>query len=191
MTTHYLEPNQVPSHLKRGYSGKRFTAQASEQVTIPSYAGLWDGGSRDTYQIIRLADGAVVAASNNSSAPWDNKRVNRIVTLEPGIAVVEHSITCGKDMGLRFYVHPSDIVKMLPATVELTETERLVLTATKTYKSSYNGMDRYDMATGDFRYANKPYPSRDEWNAAKQALVERKLLNRAGAITVSGKNAVA
>jgi hypothetical protein len=53
------------------------------------------------------------------------------------------------------------------------------------------GKDRYDMAMDDARYAGeKTFPSREQWNAAKQALIEAGYLNKAGAITVKGKNAL-
>ena len=45
-------------------------------------------------------------------------------------------------MGLTFTVHPNDAIKMLPSGNELTEHEKTVLTATKSYKASYAGMDR-------------------------------------------------
>lgn len=190
MTTTHIEPKLVPSHLRAGYAGRHFTAEACATVTIPASAGLWDGGSRDTYHVVRLSDGSQIAASDQMLSPWDDKRRGRVITLEPGVAVVRHSMLCGKDMGLRFYLHPSDIVQMIAPPLELTDVERLILVATRSYKASYGGMDRYTMARHDFRYADRPYPSREEWNTAKLALIGRKLLNRAGAITVIGRNAV-
>lgn len=185
-----LEPKMVPAHLRGSYNGKSFSAIVTESVTVPSHAGLWDSGSRDTFDAVHLADGRKVAVSDNVSAPWDDRK-SRVIPLIPGIAVIEHSIFCGKDMGLRFYVHPNDAAAMLPSpAAPLTDIESMVLRATATLKSSYNGKDRYQMTTDDLRYSGKPCPSRDQWNAAKDSLIAAGLLNAAGAITVKGRNSV-
>jgi hypothetical protein len=142
----YLEPAQVPNHLRGTYTGKAFKVIICESMAIPFDAGLWSGGSRDTYTLIRLSDGATLAFPEQSSAPWSASRQERKVDLEPGIAVKNRTIFCGKDMGITFYLHPNDAAKMLPAPVELTEHEAIVLEATARYKSSYGGKDRYQLA---------------------------------------------
>jgi hypothetical protein len=185
----YLTKDQVPTHLRGGYSGNKFSVQVCEEMTIPSTAGLWDGGSRDTFEVLRLADGKAIEPLARGLAPWDGARQSVSVTLEPGICVREHSILQGKDLGLRFYLHPAAAAAILPAAADLSELERMVLNATASLKSSYGGRDRYQMATDDLRYSGKPCPSRADWEAAKAALVGRGYLNLAGAITVAGKNA--
>lgn len=193
--TIYLDPNQVPQHLRCGYAGRSFTAQITDKVTVPMDAGLWSGGSRDLYHVIRLSDGAMIEAQDHSAAPWDNRRDN-VVTLQPGIAVVRHSIFCGKDSGLTFYMVAADVAPMLPAPVaDLTAHESIVLNATASYKSSYAGRDRYQMAQDDARYnlhgmTLETYPTRAEWDSAKASLVTRGYLNKAGAITNAGRNAL-
>lgn len=194
MQTIYLTKDQVPAHLRNGYSGNKFKARVTGTVDIPSTAGLWEGGSRTTHQLIRLSDGALLPLTD-VSAPWDNLRQSRNIALEPGIAVIEHSIFCGKDMGLTFCLHPDDVAAMLPAPVaDLSDIEKLVLNATKSFKSSYGGKDRYQMACDELRYgayAGKyAAPTRAQWDAAKQSLIARGYLNKAGAITVSGRNAI-
>jgi hypothetical protein len=194
MNTIYLEPTQVPQHLRKGYAGKQFQAEVCETVSIPMTAGLWDGGSRDPYYGIDLASGAEYELPWDKAAPWGSSRRDATVTLQPGKAIVCHVIFCGKDHGLRFYVHPSDAAKLLPApSAELTPYERFVLTATAGLKSSYMGKDRYQMARDDYAcrksLAGQQYPTRDQWDAAKQSLIGKGLLNRAGAITVAGRNA--
>src|SRR5262245_11441810 len=196
MNTIHLDPAMVPAGLRGAYTGKTFKARVCEQMTIPMTAGLWDGGSRDTYRVVRLEDGATIEPVNHNDAPWNGERREVQIKLEPGIAVVEHTIFCGKDMGLTFYVHPDNAAKLLPAPVELSAYEAIVLNATASYKSSYNGRDRYDMAKDDYLYRNlnsvapnQLYPTRQEWDAAKQSLISRGLLNKAGAITNAGRNA--
>ena len=179
MQTIYLEPNQVPAHLKRGYTGKTFRAEVTERVTVPSYAGLWSSGSRDTYEAIELATGRAVPASDNMSAPWDKTRADRQIELKSGLAVVKHTMFQGKDLGLTYFVHPSDAVALLPPTDdEVTPTERKVLAIIGGIKSGY----RAD-------YFRKAGISDAELEAIKVSLIKRDYLNKAGAITTKGRNA--
>jgi hypothetical protein len=188
MNTIYLEPQQVPAILKAGYSGRKFKARIQDTLTIPMDAGLWSGGTRETYSVCTMDNGMREIPGQNL-APWDKTRGDRVVTIPPGIVVIEHSIFCGKDMGLTFYIHPDSAQKLLPPPAEeLTRMERIVLEATRSYKSSYAGMDRFQMAHRD--YAGKFNFTRDEWNAAKETLIAKAYLNKAGAITTSGRNAV-
>lgn len=192
MSTIYLEPNQVPAQLRGKYTGTKFQVEVCETMTIPMDAGLWSGGSRDSYYGIDLATGESAALPWGQSAPWSGERKEATVTLQPGKVVVCHSMFCGKDMGLRFFLHPSNAAALLPApSAELTSHEKIVLSATRSYKSSYGGKDRYQMAQDETRYSDRAasFPSRDQWDAAKASLITKGLLNKAGAITVAGRNA--
>jgi len=192
MTAIYLDPNQVPAYLRGGYNGKHLKAIVCDSMVIPMTAGLWDGGSRDTYRGVNLVDGRAMDMPGQQEAPWGNRQEHKI-TLQPGFAIVEHSIFCGKDMGLTFYVHPSNAAALLPAKADLSSLELLVLKATRQYKSSYMGRDRYEMTREDavsFQRPTPPFPTREEWNAAKDALITAGYLNKAGAITNKGRNAI-
>jgi hypothetical protein len=193
MNTIHLEPSQVPAHLRGEYSGKKFQARVCETVSIPADAGLWSGGSRNEFFAVDIVTGEGVPFPGQDSHPFDRGNEARSVALVPGIAVVEHSTSCGQDMGLRFYVHPSNAATLLPApSAELTATERLVLIATRSFKASYGGRDRYDMARDEmaWRADAPPFPSRGDWDSAKALLTSKGLLNKAGAITVAGRNAI-
>ena len=125
---------------------------------------------------------------SSDAAPWDKERSHdQTVALSPSFVVVSHSIFQGKDMGLTFYVHPAVAAKMLPAPVELSDLDKTILSATVNYKSSYGGLDRYQMAQRD-QYG-KLFPTREAWELGKESLASRGLLNKAGAITVAGRNA--
>jgi hypothetical protein len=162
-------------------------------MTIPSDAGLWSGGSRELFHAIDFATGEHASIPGQTAAPWDGARRELTVPIKPGFAIVEHSMFCGKDMGLTFYLHPDNATRLLPPVVELSEHERLMLSATASLKSSYGGKDRYEMSKDNVRYGNQEalakFPTRAEWDAAKQSLIGRGLLNKAGAITVAGRNA--
>jgi hypothetical protein len=195
MSTIYLEPALVPAQLRGSYRGTKFQAVLTEKTTIPASAGTWDGGSRDTYIAVELKTGKTVTASDHFSAPWDNSRVDRVVTLQQGLVVIRHTISRGRDLGLTFFMNPADAAPMLPAPVELTPHERLVLAATKSFKPQYAGRDRYQMAMENGTMMKLPsvpgeFPTRQEWDRAKVSLITKKLLNAAGAITVAGRNAI-
>lgn len=175
----HLEPSQVPAHLKAGYTGKTFRARVCESLTISAEAGLWSGGSRETYQAIELATGRAVPASDDMSAPWSDSRKERTITLRSGFAVVASIMFKGKDLGLTFYVHPDDAIKLLPAsTEELTETEKKVLAVIRGLKSAYRA-DQF----------NRLGIKAAELEAIKASLTKRDYLNKVGAITVKGRNA--
>jgi hypothetical protein len=182
----HLDAKMVPAHLRGGYRGKSFRAVLAEKVEIPTTAGRWDDGSRETWRAVRIEDGAAVPAT-----PAE------VVTLRPGFCVICHSVTQGDDMGLTIYLNPQDAAPMLPAPVTLTEQERIVLLATRIYKPSYAGKTRLDMAREDGRAWIKGHIdgerqiTRAEWDAAKEALIARGLLNKVGAITTAGRNAIA
>ncbi|HEX6826120.1 MAG TPA: hypothetical protein VF077_07360 [Nitrospiraceae bacterium] len=193
----YLDPAAVPQHLRGGYAGKKFKAIVGVDVIIPAQAGIWDGGSRDTYRLIHLATGNTVNASDQFSHPGDSSRKNQHIKLEPGFAVVQHTTFRGDDFGLTFHIHPDNAAALLPPpAADMPLAEKLVLAATASFKSSYGGRDRYDMARDSYAPCwadnnGKPaFPSRDEWQAAKLALAAKGLLNKAGAITPAGRNAV-
>jgi len=200
MTAIHLEASQVPAHLKGGYSGRKFCAIVCERVTIPADAGLWSGGTRSSFNAVSLLDGRSVPFPGQDSAPWNQSRRDQEVNLVPGVVIVESSMFCGKDMGLRFYVHPANAAALLPApSGELSAIDKLVLKSRR-FKSSYMGKDRYDMMRSEvwgvsaytrLQTCPQSFPTRDEWKACEASLAARGLLNKAGAITVSGRNAIA
>ena len=199
MNAIYLEPALVPATLRGGYSGKKFKVVVCTEMNVPSDAGLWSGGTRSTYRAIDLTRGEQATLPGQETSPWDKSRRDNTVTLKPGFAVVEHSLFCGKDMGLTFYVHPDNAAKLLPApAAALSDHEQIVLNATCAYKSSYNGQDRYTMAKGDTRRYFDPdleatliaaFPTREQWQTAKDSLISKGLLAKNGAVTPAGRNA--
>lgn len=106
-----------------------------------------------------------------------------------GILLVEHVIFCGKDLGIRCVVSPDSVFlpKLLPAPIELTDEEVLVLSAHAQLKSSYRAA-AYKQA-GYWSNIAAQHPGM--W----QGLISRGLLsiNKLGAsqITIDGKNALA
>lgn len=179
MQTIYLEKSQVPQSIRGDYAGNKFRAEIVNTVYIPSDAGLWGGGSRTVYSAIRLTDGRSVPIPGQSSAPWDTDRKENTIGLKPGFAIVAHSIFRGKDMGLRFFVHPDDAAKLLPhdQSNNLSESEIKFLAIVAKIKSSYRR-----------EYFQKAGFSDSKIQETKTRLVELGFLNKSGAITVSGRN---
>ncbi len=123
------------------YAGRTVRIQASDTVNCASY---WDGGSRDYFVAVDLA---TLRASDPAPAQSAYDRPVRglsSVTIPAGAAIVEHSIFCGKDVGIRIHVHPDSLAGLLPAgTEDATTDHKIVLYATRSLKSSYNGRSEY------------------------------------------------
>lgn len=178
MTYIHLEASQVPSQFRvNGYSGNKFKVSICEKVTIPSHSGLWDGGSRDQYFLVKPSTGAAMIGSSDSS-PWDPSRKDKEVILNSDVVVIEHSIFCGKDMGLTIYAHPQVIAPYLPKSDDnLTETMRTVLKIVRSYKSQYRK-----------QYAGEAGISEKTYAAVIDDLKSSGYLTANGAITIKGKN---
>ncbi len=199
-TAIHVDPKTV-QHIIRatfpGYTGRMAQIEPRESITLHSLN--WSGGSRSTYRACRL-DGTPMPSRVDMSAPapWENPYEGAKVNIPEGVAIVEHVIFCGKDIGMHIYARPENVAPLIPAPVELAPHERLVLAYTIGRKASYNGKDRYSMAQEDQRYTSTecgqalkgpPFPSRPEWETAKAALIARGFLNKAGAVTSAGRNA--
>lgn len=167
-----------------GYTGRRVClCTFSGPMQLHSY---WDGGSRDYFYFARLADMAIVELGSNHPV-FESGRPNEIKTLPQGFVIVRHSIFCGKDMGIRIYANQGELTPLLPISTEsVTLDEKIVLYATRSLKNSYGGVSdcRFHSATRAVGI------TRERWEAAKTSLIERKLLNKAGAITADGRNMV-
>ena len=94
------------------YSGRKISLEFAQKVWF--YDTNWGGGTRNQYAGIK-ADGTV--AKLNVPAPWINPIEGTSWELPADVLIVEHSIFCGQDMGIRIYAHPSNLPKWLPAEV--------------------------------------------------------------------------
>ena len=189
MTIIHLDPTTEIKNLARQcfprYRGRRFTINNSgHSVNISS---CWDGGSRSTFAMLELGTGKRLDIAQNGTMHDGGPIAPEGVKVPAGYVLAEHVISCGKDLGITFHIDPNTSTAFLPANVELTSDELIVLKATARHQNTYGGeTDRR------FREATRKHGiSRDAWNTAKAALISRKLLNRAGAITNSGRNAIA
>ena len=177
---YHLNRKDVPAALLGAYEGNKLKAEPCTSVAIPCDAGLWSGGSREHYIALEMQTGKMIPLPGQNSAPWDNDRTARNIELRPGFAIVRSSIFCGKNMGLTYFVHPDDIVKLVPQdkSVELCDVEKRVLRIIDGYKS-FARNDEYRRAGIEL----------GEAEAIKARLISLGLLNKAGAITTAGRNA--
>ncbi len=163
------------------YTGRKFKLDNSGRpVNMTSH---WDGGSRDQFVILQLGSGQTKPVPQNGTM-FDHINVQD-TAVPPGFIIVEHTIFCGKDLGITFHVNPETALGFLPDPEPLTPFERIVLTATRNLKASYDGRKpRLDEAR------NKGMTT-GEYEATKENLIFRGLLNKASAITTAGRNAIA
>lgn len=186
----YISTPEVKALVNRAFpnfNGRRIQVQpfpASGGMRCESY---WSGGQRDYYAIIPLSDAYVGAAFMipENGTPFVPE-VKPLTELPVGFALVCH--TAGHHESVTVYVNQANLVNMLPAPVELSEHERQVLKYTSSFKSSYAGIGNYR-----FHTANRDNPSftLENWETAKASCILRGFLNKAGAITESGRNAIA
>ena len=163
----HADPRNIPPALLAGYTGRKVKIQITESVTIDFDAGQWHGGSKSDYWTVQIATGRTLAAKADTK-----------IKLEPGFAVVRHSIFCGKDMGVTIYALAADIAPMLPkAAPALTQDQLIVLAVAQSCKPAY----RRDEA------ARHGVAARD-YDAVRESLVALGLFNSQGALTLEGKN---
>jgi hypothetical protein len=183
MQTIYIDRKDIPANLINGLGGNKFKVEVTESVTLRDT--YWDGGTKSSYGVVNLATGERQPIAQNSAPSFFGIDFDgQTIQLKPGFAVLEHSIFCGKDHGYTFYLHADNAVLFLPAPTDtLSRAELCLLAATSGLKSSYDGRKpRIDMMH------NNGFSDSDI-AAATESLKAKKMLNAAGAITTSGKNA--
>jgi hypothetical protein len=168
------------------YKGKTFAVEVTEKVELCDDS--WEGGSKTTYMGVNMVTYQAAPQPKEYGNPFTNPQGGvPTVSLLPNMAIVAHSIFCGKDMGLKAYIHPDNMTKLLPQTPELSEDEKVVLQSTRANKASYGGVKNFR-----FSEANRICGiTLDRWNTSKETLIQKGMLNKIGAITIQGRNAIA
>ncbi|MFH1918709.1 MAG: hypothetical protein ABIP48_02310 [Planctomycetota bacterium] len=186
--TVYLDRQDVPEVFRLAfpsYRGRQYRVTAAESVMLD--ANYWSGGTKYTYRGVDLLTGKVLPPDcDEYGNPFVRPEVPT-VAIEPGRAIVCHKVFCGKDLGLTIYVHPDNLAKLLPKPAELTGHEQTVLSHTASLKSSYGGISNYRFHEAHQRTGI----TLAEWDTAKQSLIAKGLLDKRGAITTKGRNALA
>lgn len=175
------EVRRIASLAFPNYSGHKFKLSASPPSRLDS---CWGGGSRDFYVLIDLASGNSIPIPENGTPFSNGGQIFTLSALPQNIALVQHTIFCGKDLGITVYVNADNLNKYLPASPALTSAQKMVLVFTRERKSSYNGQNRQQMAESE-----KNFPAH-EWDQAKAELIAMGLLKSNGSITDDGRNAI-
>lgn len=166
-----------------GYSGRTFSAQARETVTLSD--NYWSGGTKSSYIGLDIESGEVLPPEHAEYGnPFTHPGVPT-VTLAPGKAILEHSRFCGKDCGVRIYTHPDNFRPLLPAPVDLPADELAALNIVAGIKGGQYRREEWSRSSLPGRYGPD--------NPVLQALKARGYvtINKAGAIavTIDGRNA--
>jgi hypothetical protein len=185
METVYLRRSDptVDELIRAAFPG--LTCQKVEALVADSvrfHGTNWDEGNRREYVIVRLADKQTFRIED---APFMERSGlhEKTYKLPPGFVVVVHVI--GSYEHVEIHTAADNVTNLLPVSVTLSEDEEIVLVATRSLKPSYSGVSNYRFVEA------KRYTGIDlhRWETAKSTLIARKLLNKAGAITVEGRNA--
>ena len=99
-----------------GYRGRKFKLRIDPGGM--SLVSCWSGGSRDSFVVVRLEDMQAVPIPENGSgfSAVDRQYGAKGLPVKlpaPGFAVIEHSIFCGKDVGLTVHLHPDNAARMV------------------------------------------------------------------------------
>ena len=143
----------------------------------------WDSGNKRDYVVVKLD---TMEARTVPEAPWlePSPMHDHQIELPPGIVVVVD--VTGRWSHLEIIARNENITPMLPPPDTLPMCEKIVLMATAAYKSSYAGISNYRYHEAHERTGI----TLADWNAAKESLINKKLLTKAGAITVDGRNSI-
>ena len=82
------------------YTGRKIKTAVRTSYTMADY---WDGGSRVYVRAVELKTGRIVDPADFVHNPM-NPGAGATFEIPAGVAMVEHSFFCGKDMGLTIVV---------------------------------------------------------------------------------------
>jgi hypothetical protein len=185
---HISKPDETILSIIRAsfpsYKGKKIKVSMNPPTRLNSY---WDGGSKNSFVFVNLD--SLKSLDVHSNHPFFEQERPRDLPngLPPRIVLVEHSIFCGKDMGITIYARAEDITASLPAPIELTEKEKAVLYYSRAIKNTYGGEKniRFKKAL-----ENGFVESWEDWISLLESLRDRGFLRKNYSITPEGMNAI-
>jgi hypothetical protein len=183
MNTKLPEVQELARRAFPGYTGRRFVVEPfTHPLTTTSY---WDGGCRDYWCLINLATNRTWLVPENGTPFVNGGKTFKVGRLPENVALVRHYQ--GRFESVTIYLNPANIrADMIPLKPALDWAEAVVLAATRSLKSSYAGIKNYRFHEAHERTGI----IETEWDSAKAACIQKGLLNRAGAITDDGRNAI-
>jgi hypothetical protein len=212
MTTIAVRPADIRAIIDAtypDYRGPHAKIEVRATAEYHDYQLNWSGGSITYLKALRVAapDETLKVLTNIGAfqvidlrTVWGSGQGYK-GAIPADVMLVEHVISCGKDLGVRCIVSPGSQFMprlSLPTVVELSRDEVIVLSAHKQLKGGHYRDEAYARAAEGVHYGPGPRPPKafSDKTVAQvvEALAARGLLkvNKAGAsqITVEGKNAL-
>jgi hypothetical protein len=166
-----------------GYHGKKFKLHIVSNDYKTRLDNYWDGGSRTYSAIVDILNEKIQVPTNDTSNPF-KQAAHQDYLLPDNCILIQHDIFCGKDMGLSFNIKEMNATKFLPKEESIQDDEKIVLSFTSGLKPCYAGISNYRF----YEATRSTKITLDMWELAKTSCIEKKWLNKAGAITVFGRN---
>ena len=202
MTTITVRPADIRAIIDAtfpDYKGPHAKVEVRATAEYHDYDLNWSGGSITYLKALRC-DGAGGFEVIDLRTVWGSGQGYK-GAIPDDVMLVEHVISCGKDLGVRCIVSPGSQFMprlSLPAVVELSRDEVIVLSAHKQLKGGHYRDEAYARAAEGVHYGPGPRPPKafSDKTVAQvvEALAARGLLkvNKAGAsqITIEGRNAL-
>ena len=202
MTTITVRPADIRAIIDAtfpDYRGPHAKVEVRATAEYHDYQLNWSGGSITYLKALRC-DGTGGFEVIDLRTVWGSGQGYK-GAIPADVMLVEHVISCGKDLGVRCIVSPGSqfLPRLsLPAVVELSRDEVIVLSAHKQLKGGYYRDAAYARAAEGVHYGPGPRPPKafSDKPVAQvvEALAARGLLkvakNGASQITVEGKNAL-
>ena len=202
MTTITVRPADIRAIIDAtfpDYRGPHAKVEVRATAEYHDYQLNWSGGSITYLKALRC-DGTGGFEVIDLRTVWGSGQGYK-GAIPADVMLVEHVISCGKDLGVRCIVSPGSQFMprlSLPAVVELSRDEVIVLSAHKQLKGGHYRDAAYARAAEGVHYGPGPRPPKafSDKPVAQviEALAARSLLkvakNGASQITVEGKNAL-
>ena len=202
MTTITVRPADIRAIIDAtfpDYRGPHAKVEVRATAEYHDYQLNWSGGSITYLKALRC-DGAGGFEVIDLRTVWGSGQGYK-GAIPADMMLVEHVMSCGKDLGVRCIVSPDSQFMprlSLPAVVELSRDEVIVLSAHKQLKGGHYRDEAYARAAEGVHYGPGPRPPKafSDKTVAQviEALAARGLLkvakNGASQITVEGKNAL-
>lgn len=87
------------------WRGRRVSVRPATQYQMADY---WDGGTRHHVVAYDLATGRTARALGEAQIPMSDL-AHAVVGVPRGVLLVEHTIHCGRDVGVTLVAHPDDL----------------------------------------------------------------------------------
>jgi hypothetical protein len=91
------------------YKGRKVSVELTDKAYLDTVGG---GGTYDRAVAVSLRDGSVAGLPLVSPFSLDYAAQQAGIALPQGVALVVHSMFCGKDAGIRIYIAPTTIAAL-------------------------------------------------------------------------------